>query len=159
LGDLERVLWELLFERRFCDDNPKAAVGIAVALMRYHRGSLSRQSTLSSALVGAMGGGCGSGLAGDNDAGSPSSAAASGGEGDPGTAAAGSGGAEAGKRSLAEPEGTDPIVLDPWYQLVLCRECMLHGFFEAAGAGLRRLREWGRRKGGGAVPPVSDTVW
>ncbi|CAN0548466.1 unnamed protein product, partial [Ectocarpus sp. 12 AP-2014] len=24
LGDLERVLWELLFGRRFCDDNPKA---------------------------------------------------------------------------------------------------------------------------------------
>ncbi|CAM9623507.1 unnamed protein product [Ectocarpus sp. 4 AP-2014] len=127
--------------------------------MRHHRGSLSRQSTLSSALVGAMGGGGGSGLASVNDAGSPSSAAASGGEGDPGTAAVGSGGAEAGKRCPAEPEGTDPIVLDPWYQLVLCRECMLHGFFEAAGAGLRRLREGGRRKGGGAVLPASDTVW
>ncbi|CAM9879088.1 unnamed protein product [Ectocarpus sp. 6 AP-2014] len=127
--------------------------------MRHHRGSLSRQSTLSSALVGAMGGGGGGGLASDNDAGSPSSAAASGGEGGPGTAAAGGGGAEARQRCPAEPEGTDPIVLDPWFQLVLCRECMLHGFFEAAGAGLRRLRDGSRRKGGGAVLPASDTVW
>ncbi|CAM9550105.1 unnamed protein product, partial [Scytosiphon promiscuus] len=54
--ELERALWELLFARRFCDESPKAAVGIAVALMRYHRGSLSRQATLSAALVRAMGG-------------------------------------------------------------------------------------------------------
>ena len=46
---------------------------------------------------------------------------------------------------------------DPWYQLVLCRECMLHGFYEAAEAGLVRVRD----RGGGAVGAAvaSDTVW
>lgn len=37
------------------------------------------------------------------------------------------------------PEGSEPLVRDPWFQLVLCREFMLHGFYEAAEAGLRRL--------------------
>lgn len=110
----------------------QAAVGIAVALMRYHRGSFTRQSTLSAALVGAMGGGSGGGERAEKEAGLDNRA----------------------------PEGSDPIVRDPWFQLVLCRECMLHGFYEAAEAGLRRL--WGA--GGGerqelGPVPTSDTVW
>lgn len=83
---------------------PKVAVGIAVALMRLHRGSLSRQTTLSAALVEAMSSREGSGV--DEQAG--------------------------------------PLVRDPWFQLVLCRECMLHGFYGAAEAGLGRLRAEGR---------------
>eukprot|EP00752_Nemacystus_decipiens_P002088 g1998.t1 len=171
--EAEKVLWELLFARRFCDQNPKAAVGIAVALMRYHRGPLSRQSTLSGALVGAMGGGGDCDILGGNDEKSESSAtpvnderkasrgrqSGAGGEGSvPSSNVEGtpSGGCE------SCPEGGDPIVRDTWFQLVLCRECMLHGFYEAAEAGLRRLRQQAGGAGarGPAVAvPTSDAVW
>ncbi len=135
-------------------------MGVAVALMRHHRGPLSRQSTLSVALVGAMGGGDGGGgssVAGDND----EAGADGGGRGGVGGEKAGAPGRSRGhekehaQEKGALPEGSDPLVHDPWFQLVLCRECMLHGFYEAAEAGLRRLRQ-----GAGApAAATSDAVW
>lgn len=50
----------------------------------------------------------------------------------------------------------EPLVADPWYQMVLARECMLHGFQRAAEAGLRRLRKGVGDGGSGAV---GDSVW
>eukprot|EP00903_Cladosiphon_okamuranus_P011658 g10966.t1 len=177
VDEAEKLLWELLFGRRFFTQNPKAAVGVAVALMRYHRGTLGRQSTLSAALVGAMGcgGGAGGGggdrtVHGDNDdAGAAFSFTTPAGGGGGQSGADGKKGAPGGsdgevKQSVegeASPEGSDPIVRDPWFQLVLCRECMLHGFYEAAEAGLRRLRQAGGAgaRGAAAAAPTSDAVW
>lgn len=105
-------------------------MGVAVALMRYHRGSFSRQSTLSAALVGAMSGGSGGGEEGEEE-----------------------------DSEKSAPEGSDPIVDDPWFQLVLCRECMLHGFYEAAQAGLRRLWGGGGERWRTGPVPTSDAVW
>lgn len=165
-------------------------MGIAVALMRFHRGSLSRQSTLSAALVEAMGGSkrtCVASMSATSGKGqAPSVPTADqddvaknasgggggvgegsvqegaleedgvdrgdepegGGDGVEGGGAGAGGGLEAGSSNT---EG-GPLVLDPWYQLVLCRECMLHGFHQAAEAGLRRLRE------SGETGTVSDSV-
>lgn len=77
--------------------------------------------------------------------------------------------AAAGAEVATSPEiaDTDPLVRDPWFQLVLCRECMLHGFYEAAEAGLRRLRGEGVAGQGGAAAAVaggrvsssSESVW
>ena len=155
-------------------------MGIAVALMRYHRGPLSRQSTLSAALVGAMGGGGDCDVPGDNgDTGAASSSSSTSPAGD-GREVGGGGGGERGQNGAigkggapsssgsrsgtceASPEGSGPIVRDPWFQLVLCRECMLHGFYEAAEAGLRRLRQQAGgagAQGPAAAVPTSDTVW
>lgn len=161
----------------------QAAVGIAVALIRYHRGPLSRQATLSAALVGAMGGGGDCRFPDDTDeagaafsssttpAGDGREAGGWGGGGGGGTGqsdASGKGGAPtsngegklSGEGEGSSPEGSDPIVRDPWFQLVLCRECMLHGFYEAAEAGLRRLRRAGGAGPlGAAAVPTSDAVW
>lgn len=159
-------------------------MGIAVALMRYHRGPLSRQSTLSAALVGAMGHGGGGGgdrnVHGDNeDAGAAFSSTTSASGGREASAWGGGGGGQRGAGGKgdvpgsnnveaeqsgeweASHEGNDPIVRDPWFQLVLCRECMLHGFYEAAEAGLRRLRQAGGAgaRGTAAAAPTSDAVW
>ena len=62
---------------------------------------------------------------------------------------------DGGGRGTNDQTGPPPLVRDPWFQLVLCRECMLHGFYGAAESGLRRLR------GGGARFEKSDlvTVW
>lgn len=155
-------------------------MGVAVALMRFHRGSLDRQATLSAALVEAMGGSrraraaftsatSGKGQApsvpadeadvtreggdGGFSEGPPQQEDLGGGGSDGGD---GPGGGTASGRGLRAGGGgaeEGPLVLDPWYQLVLCRECMLHGFHQAAEAGLRRLRECG------AVGAVSDAVW
>lgn len=117
-------------------------VGIAVALMRYRRGSLSRQTTLSAALVQAMSGGL-------QPRGKPGNAS-----GEGGVAAE----SEVARSSETSDDRSDPLVRDPWYQLVLCRECMLHGFYEAAEAGLRRLRGEGATGKGAGVGSSSEAV-
>lgn len=85
--------------------------------MRSFQGSLRRQSALSVELVKAMGG------SGDDD-----DRVRSGDDGDS-------------RSSTAEAVSFKPLVVDPWFQFLLCRECMLHGFYKAAEAGLKRLRE------------------
>lgn len=180
----------------------QAAVGIAVALMRFHQGSLTRQATLSAALVESMG--CSTHADGIDKSGASHTASATllsssdkreaqeeehqerpfltpafGGDDHPPSrsptsegqqqqqqqqdvetaedhdmslpnSAAGRGEGEGGSKSR------EPLVDDPWFQLVLCRECMLHGFHRAAEAGLRRLREGVEEGGAGAT---GDCVW
>lgn len=50
----------------------------------------------------------------------------------------------------------EPLVADAWFQLVLCRECMVHGFQRAAEVGLRRLREGARE---GVMRAMGDSAW
>lgn len=102
---------------------------MAVALMRAHQGSLRRQSVLTTALVEAVG-----------DSGDP------GGEEEDR-----SGGKEDGSGTMASPRSQKPLVEDPWFQLVMCREFMLHGFYQAAEASLMRLQK--------GAASVCDTAW
>lgn len=144
-----------------------------MALMRLHRGSLERQSTLSAALVAAMGGASGesrvvrasmpSAPLGDHDSANSSeddAMDASCGDAPEGALSGGCRLEEDGRRAGggASKEVSGPLVAEPWYQLVLCRECMLHGFYGAAEAGLRRLRR-GEYGGVGAATTTSDVVW
>lgn len=146
---------------------------MAVALMRLHRGSLVRQSSLSSALVRAMGSAGGGGLGGGGGGGGDDHPAGAeegvdGGGGEAGGRAGGGGevGDSVGVRRAsteggANEKGEGPLVSDPWFQLVLCRECMLHGFYRAAEAGLKQVRDRGCGGGGrgGGAAVASDTVW
>lgn len=127
-----------------------------MALMRCHRGSVERQSILSAALVEAMGnsGNARSDTQGQNNhqAMSDYNSADM-----PDTRAEGSkGSAEADLDRGGH--GDDPLVRDPWFQLVLCRECMLHGYFDAAEAGLRRLRRGGYEDEMAGKVTMSDVV-
>ncbi|CAM9167021.1 unnamed protein product, partial [Discosporangium mesarthrocarpum] len=156
----EEEMWRMVFGRQFSEANPKAAVALSVALMRLHQGTVSEQkrfsdrlsSSLSTSVLTSVSTLVGTGRSAGETAcflGQDSGKASGRGIGHP----------EGGERrhnehngwDVGEEKGGGELVSDPWLKYVLCRESMVHGFYQAAYAGLMDLRKRGGAGAGGVV--------